>query len=347
MAEMDISLNYHSDDIFQGEIQKWYDEMNEEFSPETFFIKGKYKEVKRISESNYYFGEIVKDNLAYKKKYPKENILTQQSEKKTIISLGSPSKIGVFNEKEISPCYINTTQKNNNMMKRDEFLGKKIRFLVLNKKTYNIFNKGTEETYSTRHYIDKIIRQSKMKKYFYTEISQNKENPNNKRKDNIRRTIKRRFFKALIFAINKKLKSAKSLRLFNYLPQIIVSSVSKDINKEILYYTLENLFSKNFCEKKDKDIDEYKNEPNFCKYKNNFTTIKYLEQKKEICEKSNYIKYKKMKVYQIFDEYLRAKEFETEISKLKKEESKIYVEQYIILAHNLVDYFFSRKKNDL
>ena len=45
-------------------------------------------------------------------------------------------------------------------------------------------------------------------------------------------------------------------------------------------------------------------------------------------------------MYEIFYEYLKSKQFEMDIKKLKDEnESHKYISKYIILAHNLIDFF--------
>ena len=47
-----------------------------------------------------------------------------------------------------------------------------------------------------------------------------------------------------------------------------------------------------------------------------------------------------MKFSQIFNEYLKSKEFEMEIALLKKEnESEKYIKDYIIRANDLIEFF--------
>ena len=98
--------------------------------------------------------------------------------------------------------------------------------------------------------------------------------------------------------------------------------------------TFKEIFSINFLDK------EKENDANFKKYKKNIDTIKYLENNKDISEKSNYNCYKNLKFYQIFDEYLRSKEFENEIENLEFEgEEDNYIHDYIKLACNLNNFF--------
>ena len=95
--------------------------------------------------------------------------------------------------------------------------------------------------------------------------------------------------------------------------------------------SFQELFSKNFCE------GEKENEINF---NHNQLVLKYLENNKEICEKSNYNNFKNMKFYEIYNEYLKSKEFEMEITSLKNEkETDKYIKDYIIKASDLIDFF--------
>ena len=48
-----------------------------------------------------------------------------------------------------------------------------------------------------------------------------------------------------------------------------------------------------------------------------------------------------MKYCELYEEYLNSKEFEEDIIKLVKKESKEYIKQYINLALHLIDYFSS------
>ena len=77
--------------------------------------------------------------------------------------------------------------------------------------------------------------------------------------------------------------------------------MSKKINKEVLDLTFKEVFSKNFSLNND---ESYANDPNLNKYNYNKSMLDYLEKRKNICEKSDYINFKNMKYYQIFEEYL-------------------------------------------
>lgn len=168
-----------------------------------------------------------------------------------------------------------------------------------------------------------------------------------KRRDNadiIRKKIKAKFFKSLRNRSNEKLKIGGSLKFFNLLPQKFISNLSKKINKEAFDLTFEKIFSKNFCEP-----GEYKNidDPNLKKYKENLSVIEYLNKRREICEKSEYNIFKNKQLYQIYDEYLRSKEFEDDILALKQQKEKTdyfkndkYIKSYVKLAFNMKNFIY-------
>ena len=163
----------------------------------------------------------------------------------------------------------------------------------------------------------------KKKKYIFTR----KQNS-----DNIRKKIKARFLKSLKNGINRKLKKAGSKIIFAYLPQSFICNLSKDINKKVLNMSLQEIFAKNFCNGKEREAD-LKN------YKHNLFVLNYLENNKEISEKSNYNNIKNMKYSEIFNEYLKSKEFGLEISTLKqKKENEKYIKDYIVKALNLLNF---------
>ena len=153
--------------------------------------------------------------------------------------------------------------------------------------------------------------------------------------DNIRRKIKSRFHKSLKNILNKMLKYSGSKYFFDYLPQSFITNVTKAGNKNILNMTLEDFFSKDFSEFETNDTE--KNSEKWTAGKN---VIKNIENEDEnIKEKSNFNIYKKMKYYQIYNEYLNSKEFEEDIIKIEVKEGEEYTKQYINLAYHLIDYF--------
>ena len=176
---------------------------------------------------------------------------------------------------------------------------------------------------------------------------ENKENQNNvmfnvrshssqkrKRKensDNIRKKIKSRFIKSLIKFNNEKLKNAGSKKYFSSLPYSFVCNITKGKNRDMFNKTFKELFSTNFGTNRKADLKSYEN---------NRDVLEYLENQKDISQKSNYNCYKNLKFYQIFEEYLRSQEFENEIERIKlDEEEDVYIYRYIKLACNLNKYF--------
>lgn len=93
--------------------------------------------------------------------------------------------------------------------------------------------------------------------------------------------------------------------------------------------------------KKKNNIDEKIEHPDKRKFNKNLEVIRYLEDNEEISKKINYEKIKNMKFSDLFNEYLKSKEFEDDIAKLKNEdnESQEYIEEYIIKASNYIRYF--------
>jgi hypothetical protein len=162
----------------------------------------------------------------------------------------------------------------------------------------------------------------------------NLEKRRKKHSDNIRKKVKSRFLKALKNIINQKLKLAGSKELFSFLPQVYIRNMSINKNRDVLDLTFKEIYSKNFFE------DEKANESDIKNYKHNLTVLEYLEKNKEIAEKSNYNVFKNMKFYQIFNEYLRSREFEKEVTSLKMQKEKDkYIRNYIIKAGSFIEFY--------
>ena len=198
-------------------------------------------------------------------------------------------------------------------------------FRLVSPNCFNIFHPGSDEKYprdlinliaenKTNIYMKKRNKIKKQRKYY---------------SDNIRRKIKSTFHNSLKNTLNNRLKYAGSNFFFDYLPQDFITDVTKDRNKQILDMTFKQIFSKDFTKNSEK-----------CRI--NDLAITHIEENKKVREKSNYDYYKKMKYYEIYEEYLRSKEFEEDIIKLvEKKESEEYIKQYINLALHLIDYYSS------
>ena len=159
--------------------------------------------------------------------------------------------------------------------------------------------------------------------------------------DNMRKKINTDFFKNLAKFINSKLKDPeaqqKNLKFSNF-PQCIVANVTKELNKKIMNMALKELILddsfKNFNQLKERDITNYEN---------NKAVINYLENK--YCKDVNYNIIMKMKMKDIYNEYLKSDEFQKSIEELK-ESGKFYFEyikNYIEVANNVVHYYCSNE----
>ena len=193
-------------------------------------------------------------------------------------------------------------------------------------KDFNIFRPGNENR-NSRIEIDNFLQN---KRTFNVRSHSSEKRKRKGNSDNIRKKIKSRFIKSLIKSNNKKLENAGSEKYFSSLPYSFVSNTSKNKNRDMFNKTFKELFSTNFGKRK----ADLKN------YENNIGVLEYLENEKDISQKSNYNCYKNMKFYQIFEEYLGSQEFENEIERIKlDEEEDVYIYRYIKLACNLNKYF--------
>lgn len=155
--------------------------------------------------------------------------------------------------------------------------------------------------------------------------------------DDIRKKIKVHFHKELKNIINQNLKKAGSNELISFLPQFFIGNISKKFNGQYMNTTLEELLLTNFTEfQKDypnKDID-------LKQYNKNKDTLEYLAKNKEISRISGFDIVKKMKYKEILGKYFSSLEFENSIDFLKdKNESYEYIQEYILMAKNYLDYF--------
>ena len=284
-----------------------------------------------------------------------EKYLLQNKHNSNIISNNDKNgnfSININVKDKIESCKTNISSKNkenviilinqNEIDKKDNisFLNKKRN---ISKKDFSIFNYGKYDNYSRNIISETLTEIEKEKKnlfvtnFIYSKQYKKRLKTIHKRKegsDNIRKKIKRRFHKILKDIINSKLEKAGSNKYFDFLPQLFVSDISKKYNKKILNLTLEEILSSNFC------ISNNENNSITKKYYHNLSVLEYLEKNKEISVKSNFNNIKNMKYYEIFEEYLNSKEFEMEISELKKEkENDKYIKKYITKAISLIQYF--------
>lgn len=249
---------------------------------------------------------------------------------------------------------INISEKKENSEEKiysSDFLSKKRKIFGIYKSIkHNYSNKfkifiRSDESEFTRKIINQILqdqeknlkekktssKSKKQRKKRIKIIMQRKDNS-----DNIRKKIKARFLKALKIRVNEKLKFVGSKNYFKYLPQKFVCDISKAKNILYLDLTFKDIFSKNFFEGRRMSDSDLMN------YKNNISTIEYLEQNNDISEKSNYNNFKNMKLKDIYNEYLESTHFENDINNLKDDnENDKYISDYVIKAKNLIDFFYN------
>ncbi len=157
--------------------------------------------------------------------------------------------------------------------------------------------------------------------------------------DDIRKKIKARFHKSIKNIINENLRRAGSKHLFSFLPQIFISSVSRDKNQQVLNLTYRELLQKDFVS--EIDDDKYKRKKiDLSKYKNNLLVLDYLDKNPEICQNSGFDIISKMKYGDLLEEYFKSDEFDKAIYKLKTEnEEEEYINEYINKAKSYVKFF--------
>ena len=238
---------------------------------------------------------------------------------------------------------VNIKIKNEKKSKANNFLGRKIIFETVELNSSKIFTVGGYDINSLKVFKDSLSQKNKnAKKMKNSKNIENNNLQNNKKKrkyytDEIRTKFIGYFFKHLIRRLNKKLECAKSSKVFDSIPpkciNIITSKIIKAINSKNIVniaesdLTLEEIISINFCkeENNDKNNDKFENI-----YKENNEVLKYLENN-SIGELICFNIIKKKKFSEIFDEYLKSQEFQSNIYNLKyqKKEDVVYIKIYI------------------
>ena len=149
--------------------------------------------------------------------------------------------------------------------------------------------------------------------------------------------IKTQFHKALKNIINQNLKDVGSQELFGFLPQIFIGNISKEFNKKYMNKTYKELLSIDFTKNIETSIDLNIDKKQIIKNQN---FLKYLENNPEISKMSGFDIIKNMKYRELLQLYFSSKEFENAIIQLKdKEESDEYINDYIYLSQNYINYF--------
>ena len=155
--------------------------------------------------------------------------------------------------------------------------------------------------------------------------------------DDIRKKIKTQFHKALKNIINRNLKDANSQELFGFLPQTFIGNISKEFNKKYMDITYKELILIDFTKNKENSKNSKRNKKQAIK---NQIFLEYLENNPEISKKSGFDFIKNMKYRELLQLYFLSEEFENSIIQLKnKKESDEYINDYIYLAQNYINYF--------
>ena len=238
------------------------------------------------------------------------------------------------NNQLIEPIFYNGPNDLNNYVNDKDALNKP--YIKLNhnlidpnqnhiQKKRNIFNKFKVFRMEPRKEREKIAYKLKHKRKY--------------KPDDIRKKIKARFHKSIKNIVNENLRQAGSKHTFSFLPQIFISSISREQNHKILNLSYRDLLKKDFIS----SIDEskYKNKRvDLAKYKNNLNVLDYLDKNPDICEKSGFDLISRMKYGDLLEEYFRSCEFENAVRKLREEnEEEDYIKEYINKAKTYVKFF--------
>lgn len=187
----------------------------------------------------------------------------------------------------------------------------------------------------------------KIKKYYLDHNGKRKRTKKGRKykSDDIRKKIKVKFHKTIKDIINKNLKELGSKKFFKFLPQFFMGNISQKFNYKYLEYSYKDLLLTDFtlCQ------NEYRNKKiDYNNYINNKHTVEYLEENEEISINSGFYFIKDMKYKDMLEAYFSSKQFENSIIELKnKNESIDYIQKYIKLSKEYLNYFSSNKKNDI
>ena len=211
---------------------------------------------------------------------------------------------------------------------------------------YDFLNKELKNKEKTDKSCEEIMKMKfKTKKYYIdSKGKKRKERKGRKYKsDDIRKKIKVKFHKTIKDIINKNLKELGSKKFFKFLPHFFMGNISQKFNYKYLEYSYKDLLLTDFalCQ------DEYRNKKiDYKNYLNNKDTIAYLEENEELSINSGFYLIKDMKYKDILKAYFSSKQFENSIIELKNKNENIdYIQEYIKMSKNYLNYFSIKKKN--
>lgn len=159
--------------------------------------------------------------------------------------------------------------------------------------------------------------------------------------DDIRKKIKANFHKALKNIINHNLKKAGSKELLSYISNYFMGNMSKKFNQKYMNITYEELLSTDFTKCEGNCMNSKAMQKQFNKNKN---LLLYLQNNPNISKLSGFDLIKNMKYKDIIRLYFLSEEFENTIDQLKnKKESNIYINSYINISQNYINFFCDEK----
>ena len=225
------------------------------------------------------------------------------------------------NSEDPSQLFLSYKEDNRKIVDIYDFLiedkDKKTIFKVIYPEKVSIFKNSKQEK------IDNLLSKCDLKK----RIKSVKKLKRYECKDNIRKTIKRRFLNTYLKnGLNDKIKKAGYNLFFEYYPQKLVSQISREKDKQILEMKLLQIFE-------NKDLYDEKNLNNY------YHNLKVIEQLKLEENPELYIILNK-KYKDLFDEYINSDEFKIkEINRLKEtNKDDNYIAKYIYLSKNFIKF---------
>ena len=290
---------------------------------------------KNISQTPIKNSTISNNDLEIK---PKFTILHKEDE---VHPLEIPPSLKFITNKEISTPMVIEDKLNEEMHIKN----------LENNNSINIVNKKQKEVKLKKRKFKKFkIYHIEFKKLSEKDKILNKQRHKRKYKpDDIRKKIKARFHKSIKNIINDNLRKAGSKKLFTYLPQVFISSITKEKNKSVLDLSFREILQKDFVGEthgktyKNRNVD-------IAKYKKNIGVLEYLDNNPEICQNSGFDIISKMKYADLLDEYFKSEEFERAIYKLREEnEDEEYIREYIMKSKNYLNFFMDipfKKRNN-
>ena len=289
--------------------------------------KFKIDEINRLKVKNKK-DNYIKNYIYYANNFIKSLSLNDEKENNSIsfdasilMNLDVDSFSFKSNSEDPSQLFLSYKEDNRKIVDIYDFLienkDKKTIFKVVYPEKVSIFKNSKQEK------IDNLLSKCDLKK----RIKSVKKLKRYECKDNIRKTIKRRFLNTYLKnGLNDKIKKVGYNLFFEYYPQKLVSQISREKDKQILEMKLLQIFE-------NKDLYDEKNLNNY------YHNLKVIEQLKlEENPELNIILNKKYK--DLFDEYINSDEFRIkEINRLKEtNKDDNYIAKYIYLSKNFIEF---------